>query len=71
MNTVYFHIIKIIIIILLPLKSLSQEICNNGIDDDSDELIDFNDSNECNCQSTFAVTSTANLVCTEIETLIL
>ncbi len=28
---------------------LAQEICNNGIDDDADGLIDLNDSLDCNC----------------------
>ena len=28
----------------------SQEICNNGIDDDGDGLIDLNDSSDCSCQ---------------------
>ncbi|MDA9262433.1 gliding motility-associated C-terminal domain-containing protein, partial [bacterium] len=35
--------------ILFSLQSLSQEICNNGIDDDFDGLIDLNDTTDCNC----------------------
>lgn len=27
----------------------AQEICNNGIDDDGDGLIDMNDVSDCNC----------------------
>lgn len=34
--------------LLLFTAAFSQEICNNGIDDDSDGLIDLNDS-DCNC----------------------
>ena len=29
---------------------LSQEICDNGIDDDVDGLIDLNDTSDCSCQ---------------------
>ncbi len=31
--------------------TFSQEICNNGIDDDGDGLIDLNDTEECYCDS--------------------
>src|ERR1044072_4409858 len=37
------------IILLLPLSLLGQEICDNGIDDDGDALIDLNDTTECSC----------------------
>ncbi|MCO5268441.1 MAG: PKD domain-containing protein [Brumimicrobium sp.] len=37
-----------IIILLLYFVSYSQEICNNGIDDDGDGLIDLNDP-DCDC----------------------
>lgn len=33
----------------LAMVSSAQEICNNGIDDDADGLIDLNDIAECNC----------------------
>lgn len=37
-----------LVLFLHSIISLSQEICNNGIDDDGDDLIDLNDS-DCNC----------------------
>ncbi len=40
--------ISILIILLVPMFSISQEICNNGIDDDSDGQIDLNDT-DCSC----------------------
>lgn len=39
------------IILLVTTVSHSQEVCNNGIDDDADGLIDLNDS-ECTCTQT-------------------
>lgn len=42
------HILLFILCILIPVFSFSQEICTNGIDDDSDGKIDLNDS-DCNC----------------------
>lgn len=30
----------------------AQEVCNNGLDDDGDNLIDLNDIVDCSCQST-------------------
>ena len=36
---------------MLPGLLFSQEICNNGIDDDGDGLVDLNDSTECFCPS--------------------
>jgi hypothetical protein len=43
--------IKLIIAIisLWPIIGLSQEICNNGIDDDGDGLVDLNDIEDCSC----------------------
>lgn len=58
----------LICIVLLPIIGFSQEICNNGIDDDGDGLIDFNDTQDCNCSSVFSVTNIANLICTEVRT---
>ncbi len=34
---------------LFPSQLFSQEICNNGIDDDADLLIDLNDTADCAC----------------------
>jgi gliding motility-associated-like protein len=42
--------IYLLLFMLLSFSALqSQEICNNGIDDDADGLIDLNDSIECAC----------------------
>lgn len=42
--------IYLLLFMLLSFSALqSQEICNNGIDDDADGLIDLNDSVECAC----------------------
>ena len=38
------------VLIFLPLAVFSMKICDNGIDDDNDGLIDLNDSN-CDCES--------------------
>lgn len=37
--------------------SFSQEICNNGIDDDGDGLIDLNDILDCTCSSSINIPS--------------
>ncbi|NQX96348.1 MAG: gliding motility-associated C-terminal domain-containing protein [Flavobacteriales bacterium] len=37
-------------LIMFSLTSFSQEICDNGVDDDGDGLIDLNDVTDCNCQ---------------------
>ncbi|WP_198664819.1 gliding motility-associated C-terminal domain-containing protein [Lewinella sp. IMCC34191] len=36
--------------LLFPLLLSAQEICDNGIDDDADGLIDLNDRADCTCQ---------------------
>lgn len=38
-----------IVFLSLGLFSFSQEICDNGVDDDNDGLIDLNDTADCNC----------------------
>ena len=43
--------------LLIPLNSLGQEICDNGIDDDNDGLIDLNDSTDCICALSFDATT--------------
>lgn len=48
----YFYSIKnkvVLLFCLLSFSSFSQEICNNGIDDDADGLIDLNDVVDCVC----------------------
>jgi len=44
-----FKIVCLYLLLLTPFLTIGQEICNNGIDDDLDGLIDLNDS-ECDCQ---------------------
>ncbi|MEN8794912.1 MAG: hypothetical protein ABF294_10740 [Flavobacteriales bacterium] len=39
----------ILILILFSGFSFSQEICDNGIDDDGDGLIGLNDTLDCRC----------------------
>ena len=39
--------------LLLALSSQAQEICNNAIDDDTDGLIDLNDTTDCSCSAVF------------------
>ena len=39
---------------LLPAFIFAQEICNNGIDDDNDGLVDLNDTEDCPCSTVLA-----------------
>jgi len=39
---------------LFPTLLLAQEVCNNGIDDDADGLIDLNDTVDCPCSTILA-----------------
>ena len=39
------------VLLLFGVNSYGQEICNNGIDDDNDGLIDLNDSIDCYCET--------------------
>jgi gliding motility-associated-like protein len=50
--------IACIFLMLVSISTLSaQEICNNGVDDDNDGLIDLNDSEDCVCTAVTNVTS--------------
>jgi gliding motility-associated-like protein len=50
--------IACIFFMLVCIGSISaQEICNNGIDDDNDGLVDLNDSENCSCNNVTSVTS--------------
>jgi len=42
------HLFGFWLFLLVPMLSISQEVCNNGIDDDADGLIDLNDP-DCSC----------------------
>ena len=44
------RIIQISFLVFFSFSGISQEICNNGIDDDLDGLIDLNDTTDCNCK---------------------
>lgn len=57
--TTYFVQVTLAFFLASPL--LSQEICNNGIDDDADGLIDLNDS-DCNCASSNLVWNPTSLL---------
>ena len=48
------------LLLLLPLGVLAQEICNNGIDDDGDGLIDLNDP-DCPCSILVNLANTPSL----------
>lgn len=43
------YFILAIISVFIHVQVFSQEICNNGIDDDADGLIDLNDNTDCFC----------------------
>ena len=45
----YLRTIFILVSLMISSFAFSQEICNNGIDDDSDGLVDLNDTANCNC----------------------
>lgn len=47
----YMSFILLIILMIVSCKSLAQEICNNGIDDDGDGLVDLFDP-DCQCHFT-------------------
>jgi hypothetical protein len=52
----------LLLVLSLTFGQLSaQEICNNGLDDDNNGLIDLNDSTACNC-SNLAAGSTESLI---------
>ncbi len=47
--SIFSRIFMVFILLLLSFFSYGQEICNNGIDDDGDGLIDLNDTADCHC----------------------
>jgi gliding motility-associated-like protein len=52
----------LLIILLLTFNVLSQENCTNGLDDDNDGLIDFNDPLDCQCFNLNLETNTNNFI---------
>ena len=62
-------IIKFLLFTLILFSSsalAAQEICDNGMDDDNDGLIDLNDT-ECSCDETFPLTSVRGSICLVLE----
>lgn len=51
-----------IVFILFSFLSMGQEICDNGIDDDNDGLIDLNDQVDCICNTFTATTDVTSLI---------
>lgn len=51
----------LVIILIFPIILLGQEICNNGIDDDGDGLIDLFDD-ECECEGFSSTQSVPSLI---------
>ncbi|MFN9394083.1 MAG: hypothetical protein ACK57W_12265, partial [Flavobacteriales bacterium] len=45
----WLSFVVILMMLLLPDGACAQEICNNGVDDDGDMLIDLNDAANCAC----------------------
>jgi len=45
------RVFAIVCLILCNIPAIAQEVCNNGIDDDGDNLIDLNDITECSCNN--------------------
>ena len=50
------------IVMSISCALIGQEICNNGIDDDNDSLIDLNDD-ECICTDTIPLSSVSGFIC--------
>ena len=56
-NLTLLRICASLAFLLLPLLGFAQEICDNGVDDDGDGLVDLNDREDCNCQLTADIPS--------------
>ncbi len=54
--------LRLIIILLFSLHASAQEICNNGLDDDNDGLVDLNDNIDCTCNSVNSVNPGNNFI---------
>jgi gliding motility-associated-like protein len=57
-----FLMIRLLIILLLSYSASAQEICNNGLDDDNDGLVDLNDNFDCACNVINAVNPGNNYI---------
>lgn len=49
MHSCHRPYLLILLLLLIGGSLASQEICDNGIDDDADGLVDLNDTTDCNC----------------------
>lgn len=62
MKTSFQYLTLILSFVLSISCSYSQEICNNGIDDDGDGLIDLNDTVDCSCINLNLNTTNSSLI---------
>ena len=60
----------VIVVLLCPFIMFAQEICDNGIDDDGDGLIDLNDTLECYCEPVTIDTINPILPNSDFETML-
>lgn len=63
----FFCYFALISFLFLGVTAYGQEVCDNGMDDDGDGLIDLNDIADCGCADTLPLTEFANLICTEFN----
>ena len=63
MCKVNFKSLWTVLLLSMSLMAGAQEICNNGIDDDGDMLVDLNDD-ECGCSEVMPLTSVTGSLCT-------
>ena len=63
-KNLHAYVIALFVVLLLQTPTLlAQEICNNGIDDDANGLIDLNDTLSCTCQIFVdTITTVASLI---------
>ena len=67
MFKVNFKIVWTIVAMLFTLAISAQEICNNGIDDDGNGLIDLNDTTQCGCDNIVPLTDVTGNPCRRID----
>jgi len=61
-----FKIVTTILFIALSMAVSAQEICDNGIDDDGDSLVDLNDS-DCDCANVVPLTTITGNACRRLD----
>lgn len=52
LRSIFRSAVGTILVLLIPMTTRAQEVCNNGLDDDGDGLVDLNDTTECVCVPT-------------------